>query len=645
MSGADSPLDPADALGREIEGRFGYPPRPEQRRLIERVLSGESSLGIMPTGSGKSLAFQASAALLPGTVLVVSPLLSLMRDQVEKLNGRLRAARLDSTLDRAETSEVLSRLASGQLDLLYVAPERLANERFRRALGRTRVAALAVDEAHCISAWGHDFRPDYLRLPLLRTDLGSPPVLALTATATPAVQRDIRRDLDIPDEGVINTGARRPNLAVRVELPADREARLRALVLEEPTAPTIVYALRQADTVRLADRLQQEGVAAAAYHAGLDDELRAEVQDRFLRDELACVVATIAFGMGVDKPNVRRVFHAHAPRSLEGYWQEIGRAGRDGAPAQAALLYDDSDLTALANFVDARRLSVEQIRGALNQAFTARESASVIAFSPMAVGDEHDMDPQALRTLLARLELRGVVRALTPTFDSYQLPISADQQPVVRALGPEEGPLWRDLVAGAKVGRTWRTLNLTEVAAAIGVPLARARQVIRRVEEGGLTELRTAGVLHRYEILRRPERESDLPALLEAVQEALEGEHRRLAAVRAFVLAAECRVSCVLEYLGDTDTASCGICDLCRGAQPTQREMLRRLDWRSLIDATEIRSMAALGSAGPDAVGVARGLCQVSTPRSRPYRRHPAWGRLERAPYDEVLETVVAALA
>src|SRR3712207_2271991 len=335
----------------------------------------------MPTGSGKSLTYQAAAALLPGTVVVVSPLISLMRDQVEKTRAVLRTARLDSTLDRGEANDVLRQIGRGELDLLYVAPERLANERFQAALARTNVSVLAVDEAHCISAWGHDFRPGYLRLPLLRSEIGDPPVLALTATAPPTVQADIRATLGIADAGTVNTGARRPNLALRVEVPADREGRLLELVREDPDAPTIVYALRQADTERIAGWLAEHGVRARAYHAGLEAEERAVVQDGFLADEVACVVATIAFGMGVDKPNVRRVFHVHAPRSLEGYVQEVGRSGRDGEPAVAVLLYDEDDRAALANFVDAKAPTDEQVRGALNMAFTSRESDDVLAFS------------------------------------------------------------------------------------------------------------------------------------------------------------------------------------------------------------------------------------------------------------------------
>ncbi len=543
------------ALADEVQARFGLSPRPPQLALIGRALAGESSLGVMPTGSGKSLTYQAAATLLDGTVLVVSPLISLMRDQVEKARAVLRVARLDSTLERGEASDTLRLLSRGELDLLYVAPERLANERFLAALGRVRVPLLAVDEAHCISAWGHDFRPDYLRLPLLRADLGNPPVLALTATAPPAVQADIRSALGVPDDGVVNTGARRPNLSLRVEAPADRDRRLLELVRSDPLAPTIVYALRQADTVRLATLLDQGGVVARPYHAGLDAEIRAEVQDAFLRDEIACVVATIAFGMGVDKPNVRRVIHAHSPRSLEGYVQEVGRAGRDGEPATGVLLYDESDLPALANFVEAKVPSEEQIRGALNAAFTSKETPDVVAFNPYTVGDQFDLDAVAVRTLFARLELRGIVRTLTPAYDTYELPLGHDTERTAAALGERDGPVWRTLMAQAKRKRIWQTLELREAARAAGVPTATALAIVRRAEEDAGAEIRASGVVHRFQVLRRPDRQVDTPALLASARDAVEGERRRLAAVRGFVLAPTCRQAHAVAYLGTVTRA------------------------------------------------------------------------------------------
>jgi ATP-dependent DNA helicase RecQ len=630
-------------LSDDVQARFGLTPRPPQLQLIGRALAGESSLGVMPTGSGKSLTYQAASALLDGTVLVVSPLISLMRDQVEKAREVLRVARLDSTLERGEAADVLRDLGRGQIDLLYVAPERLANERFLAALARIRVSLLAVDEAHCISAWGHDFRPDYLRLPLLRADLGDPPVLALTATAPPAVQADIRATLGVPEEGVVNTGARRPNLALRVEAPPDRDRRLLDLVRQDRSAPTIVYALRQADTERLAALLDQAGVVARPYHAGLAAEIRAETQDAFLNDEIACVVATIAFGMGVDKPNVRRVVHAHSPKSLEGYVQEVGRAGRDGLPAEGVLLYDESDLPALANFVEAKVPTEEQIRDALNEAFRSKETPDVVAFNPYTVGDQFDLDAVAVRTLFARLELRGIVRALTPAYDTYQLPLAHDTDATAAALGERDGAVWRALVAEARRGRVWLTLELREAARSVGVPIASALAIVRRAEEDGGAELKASGVLHRYQVLRRPDRQVDTPALLASVRDAVEGERRRLASVRGYALSTSCRQAHALAYLGDADTRPCSICDICRGEPPLVEARLPRHDWRRDFDRSAVLELAS--TIGRDEIAIARALCQVTTTRSRPYRKGRAWGTLERAPYAEVLALVQETLA
>ncbi|MDQ3699426.1 MAG: RecQ family zinc-binding domain-containing protein, partial [Chloroflexota bacterium] len=454
------------------------------------------------------------------------------------------------------------------------------------------------------------------------------------------------------------------NLALAVEVPADREARLLEMVASDATAPTIVYALRQADTERLATRLIGVGVRAAPYHAGLDAPVRSEVQDRFLAGDLACTVATVAFGMGVDKPDVRRVIHVHAPRSLEGYVQEVGRAGRDGAPAAGILLYDDADLPALGNFVEGKAPAGAQVRDALNLAFAPanRETGDIIAFSPQAVGDATDVDPLAVRTLFARLERQGVVRALTPAFDEYQIALQHDGEAVRARLqkevrnDPQEGDLqegrrgedgdvWSALLASGKRGRSWITLSIAAAVQQTGHPYPTIRRVLRRVEEEGLVSLQASGTLHRYRVLRKPDRETDLPALLQAVDDALTGERLRLGAVRQYVLETACRQAHVLAYLAEPDAEPCGVCDLCTGHPPLDEPTLRQPDWRQDFHPATVRALAALGKSGPDPIGVARALCQISSTRSRPYRRHAAWGRLARAPYRDVLAAVQQALA
>jgi ATP-dependent DNA helicase RecQ len=321
--------------------------------------------------------------------------------------------------------------------------------------------------------------------------------------------------------------------------------------------------------------------------------------------------------------------------------QEVGRAGRDGQPATGYLLYDESDLPALANFVEAKVPTEEQIRGALNAAFTSKETPDVIAYNPYTVGDQFDLDPVAVRTLFARLELRGIVRALTPAYDTYDLPLGHDVEQTAAALGDRDGQVWRALMAQAKRKRIWQTLELREAARAAGVPIASAISIVRRAEEEAGAEVRASGVVHRFQVLRRPDRQVDTPALLGSVRDAVEGERLRLAAVRGFVLARGCRQAHAVAYLGDDDTSPCGICDICSGAQPLDESRLPRQDWRRSFSPSTVRSLAEIGR---DELGIARALCQVTTSRSRIYRKHPAWGTLERAPFAEVLALVHAEL-
>ena len=325
---------------------FGLPDfRPHQREIIEHVVGGGDALVLMPTGGGKSLCYQLPALHRQGLCIVVSPLISLMKDQVDALlaNG-VNAAMYNSSLDTATARSVLARLHAGELDLLYVAPERMMRPSFIHSLEAIGVGLIAIDEAHCVSQWGHDFRPEYAALGELRELFPGTPLIALTATADPQTRQDIASVLGLEEARWFITGFDRPNIRYTVLEKHQPQSQLLRFLQGRENESGIVYALSRKRVEEVAAYLAERGYAAAAYHAGLSAEMRERVQERFVRDDLSIVVATVAFGMGIDKPNVRFVVHYDLPRHLEGYYQETGRAGRDGLPAEALLLFGLQDL-------------------------------------------------------------------------------------------------------------------------------------------------------------------------------------------------------------------------------------------------------------------------------------------------------------
>ena len=344
--------DPAEVL-RTVFGYHEF--RPGQRTIIDAVLAGRDCIGLMPTGAGKSLTFQIPAKILGGTVLVLSPLISLMKDQVDALvRTGFRAAVLNSTLTWDERQRTLALLRDGGLDILYVAPEALGDA-LRGALAAAKISLIVVDEAHCISHWGHDFRPAYRQLAGLKTQFGDIPILALTATATRQVVGDIIRQLGMRKPDGFKGSFYRSNLIITTQKKGvGRETRkdILALIRKHRGESGIVYCLSRKSVDDLTAWLRQNGVAARAYHAGLSDAERAENQNAFARDEANVIVATVAFGMGIDKSNVRFVIHRDLPRSLEGWYQEIGRAGRDGLASDCVLMYSWVDVVAYDRFLE-----------------------------------------------------------------------------------------------------------------------------------------------------------------------------------------------------------------------------------------------------------------------------------------------------
>lgn len=342
------------AAAQVLRDVFGYQSfRPGQAAIIERALHGRDNLVIMPTGGGKSLCYQVPALLLPGLTLVISPLISLMKDQVDQLRANgVAAACLNSTLSREEQLQVMQDARSGVLKLLYVSPERLLTGGLQQQLAQWPLSLLAVDEAHCISQWGHDFRPEYRALGEIKQRFPQLPVMALTATADDTTRQDIVRHLALTDYDLHLGSFDRPNIRYTLVEKFKPAEQLLRYVQEQRGKSGIIYCNSRTKVEDTAQRLKARGLSAAAYHAGLTTERRSDVQEAFQRDDLQIVVATVAFGMGINKPNVRFVVHFDIPRNIESYYQETGRAGRDGLPAEAVLFFDPADMVWLRRMLE-----------------------------------------------------------------------------------------------------------------------------------------------------------------------------------------------------------------------------------------------------------------------------------------------------
>ncbi len=419
------------ATPEQLLARFGLQEfRPGQREAVEAALEGRDALVVMPTGGGKSLCYQLPALADVGLVVVVSPLIALMSDQLRRLQeGGVRAAMLASGMADGHNESSLREIEAGETQLVLAAPERFASAAFRRALGSRRVGLFVVDEAHCVAEWGHDFRPDYLRLGEAISSLGRPAVMAATATATPRVAAEISQRLGLRDPVQVRSGFDRPNLTFDVAsvegkgAVARKRAALMHVLAGSAAVPAIVYAGTRRDTEALCEEIAAAGRSTVAYHAGLAPERRREAQEAFMSGEAEVVVATNAFGMGVDKADVRTVAHWALPTSLEAYYQEAGRGGRDGRQARALLLSSRSDLGRLIRFIKERETSVQDVRAFVARLRAGAGEDGVAAIAHGALGERDrvllsiaeragavELEPGGAQGLLARLTGQGSPR-------------------------------------------------------------------------------------------------------------------------------------------------------------------------------------------------------------------------------------------
>jgi ATP-dependent DNA helicase RecQ len=561
-------LNPREAL----QSLFGYAEfRPGQEPVVEAVLAGEHVLAVMPTGAGKSLCYQLPAFLLPGCTVVISPLVALMKDQLDSLPPALRgqAAVFNSTVERGTLDAQTADLVAGRLKLVYVAPERLRQRPFLHALQRATISRFVVDEAHCISLWGHDFRPDYLFIPDVLAMLGAPPVLAMTATAPPRVQEELQTRLRRPLR-IVNTGVLRPNLYLEVQRVENKEEKLRRLIeiCTEERGAGIIYTGSRENAETVARLLRREQINARHYHAGLDAAERARVQDSFKRGHTRVITATVAFGMGVDKRDVRFIVHFNPSRSLEAYAQESGRAGRDGRPARCVLFWASSDKASLSRWMREDALTPEVLRAvyrAVRQDVRARFSwwplERLVSVSRELIdGRSEGVDETAVRVALGALEQVGVLRRHCDLPEAAQIRLSGGNGAAVSALSAA-----LDVAPGNRIAR-----DMFEVAEALGCEPSEVEERLLTLEdEGALSYYGTGrGIL--LELLPHP---PDLAGRLRGLIEGYEqAQRQRVEEIDRYATRRVCRTAAIARHFGVPHPGRCDHCDVCCGASPEPAE-------------------------------------------------------------------------
>ncbi len=628
------------SLDESLQQHFGFDHFNEgQREVIEHLLKGHSALAVFPTGGGKSLCYQLPALLMPGLTLVVSPLIALMKDQIDALVKRnIAAARLDSSLSATEYHEVLNQARSGSLRLLYVAPERFNNERFRATIERLSIALLAIDEAHCISEWGHNFRPDYLKLPEFSKRCGAERVLTLTATATPKVQEDICRAFDITPEHAVCTGFYRPNLTVLTTTVTheDRDQQLLTHLQDQARGPTIVYVTLQHTAEEVAAQLAEAGFPARAYHAGMKDELRSHTQDWFMGSDDGIVVATIAFGMGVDKSNIRYVYHYNLPKSLENFAQEIGRAGRDGDTSICETFVCMDDLNVLENFIYGDTPPLASLKSLVTELFSHEEEFSISQYS---LSSAHDIRPLVLRTLLTYLELDGYLKGGTPFYSTYQFKPLQNSHEILNRFEGERRQFIANIFKQAKKAKIWFNIDLEQAAETINSTRERIIRALDYLSEKNLLEVKVSGLRNRYQKIKSPTTTDTLAT--ELYQRALQRENseiKRLQQVLDLTHHQGCQVNLLATYFGDQRDQPCGHCSWClegKTAETIQHPTVA-------IDETIWQQALDLQAETPllnDPHILARFLCGITSPKLSRTKltKNPLFGTLAHVPFQQLL--------
>jgi len=556
---------------------FGFDDfRQGQEQTVNQLLNGQSSLSIFPTGSGKSLCYQLTALHLPHLTLVVSPLLALIKDQLAFLAKKgIGAASIDSTLKGNEAQQVMASVRCGDTKILMVSVDRFKNERFRQFIQSVPVSMLVVDEAHCISEWGHNFRPDYLKLPSYRQALNIPLVLLLTATATKKVKLDMADKFAINSEHIVQTGFYRNNLDLTV-LPvttSEKNSQLSKIITQQQGSG-IVYVTLQHSAEQVAQYLVQQGINACAYHAGFDSDTRAQIQQDFMLGNIQVIVATIAFGMGIDKSDIRFVIHYDLPKSIENYSQEIGRAGRDGQQSQCFTLANLDGLTTVENFVygDTPELGgieyvIESIKAETLTSNYGSQFEGKWELQILQLSNSCNIKQLPLKTLLVQLELAGVIEPLYAYFADFKIKLLQPKEQILATFNEQRKDFLQRIFKATDFKKVWGSLNFEHLLADKTIERNRVIAALEYLEEQQLIVLETKGMTEVFKInlteLAKPSLASDLSHYF--IDKEVK-EIKRIATLVRFFQLDSCLSVNLSQYFDDQAVPErCGHCSVCRG--------------------------------------------------------------------------------
>lgn len=635
-------------LQTSLKNRFGFDQfRTGQEQTIQQLLEGKSSLAIFPTGSGKSLCYQLTALHLPNITLVVSPLLALMKDQLNFLNAKgIAAASIDSTLSYEQNQQVMNDLRDGKIKILMVSVERFKNERFRRFIQSVPVSMLVVDEAHCISEWGHNFRPDYLKLPVYRKDLNIPLTLLLTATATRKVKRDMAAKFNIEETQIVQTGFYRANLDLSV-LPVTKSEKNSQLVqfIQNQNGPGIVYVTLQKSAEQVAQYLCQNDINASAYHAGFQSEKRQQIQHDFMSGKTQVVVATIAFGMGIDKSDIRFVTHYDLPKSIENYSQEIGRAGRDGQLSKCLTLANLDNINTVENFVfgDTPELTgIEFVLGRIREECQNGQWEVQL----MSLSNDSNIRQLPLKTLLVQLELLKIVE---PTFSYFADVNYKFIEPKENILGKFSGERQKFLSAvfeNSQFRKIWGSPNFDTIYQASSSDRARVITALEYLETQNLIELETKRTTDVYAINESLLHDNSLAENLhQYFSDKEQKEIKRIASLVRFFELDRCLTHNLSLYFDDQQSPeNCGHCSVCRG-QVAKLAYSQPSPWPgdSELKSAMVQLDEKLSKFSPlSEATYCRFLAGMSVPvfSRNKVRQIPGFGSCEHLRYEEILQKI-----